>query len=296
MLTDVLGLFRLNAKVYHNAKVCGNWEINEHEIGQTCFHMPVEGACKLSVKGYKEDNLGSGDLVIFPHELPHSMCPITPLEGKQEHLAYSDAEGREGTGLICGRINFKHTGCHLLLKALPEFIILRQQDTQDWLQPVLQLIKEESYRSDDTSSLVLDRLSELLFVYALRSYIEKEPDKTGVLALYANQQLELAVKAMHQKPNHDWTVDTLAQAALMSRTKFANLFRKTCGWTPMQYLTWWRMQLAWNFLSDGESIAEVSEKVGYKSESAFSKVFKNEFGESAGTVKRGKNKKELVTI
>lgn len=296
MLSDILSLFRLKAEVYHNAKVCGNWEIREHQLGQTCFHMPVEGACKLSIDGHVEEQLDAGDLIIFPRELPHQMCPISPLEGEQIHLPYPESKDREGTGLICGRIEFKHNGCHLLLRSLPEFLILRKNETESWLAPLLTLIKEESYRADETSHLVLDRLSEMLFVYALRTFIEKEPDQTGVLALYSNPMLAGAIKAMHSHPEQDWTLESLASAAMMSRTKFANMFRNTGKWTPMQYLTWWRMQLAWDLLTKGEPIADVSERVGYKSESAFSRVFKKEFGTSVGAVRRGKIGQENPTL
>ncbi len=287
MLSDVLTRFRLSAEVYHNARVCGDWQIQEGHLGQTCFHMPVEGACLLQIDGYPEQQLDTGDLVIFPHELPHRMCPVIPLEGKQQHLPYADSQQVPGTGLICGRIQFRHNGCHLLLKSLPEFFILKHADTQGWITPILALIQRESYRSDSTSQLLLNRLSELLFVYALRDFIVQQPTQVGVLALYAHPRLGKAVQAMHEKPSFPWSVAALAAEAMVSRTKFSNLFRETSGWTPMQYLTWWRMQLAWDLLASGTPTGDVAQNVGYQSESAFARVFKAEFATSVGSVRRG---------
>lgn len=82
-------------------------------------------------------------------------------------------------------------------------------------------------------------------------------------------------------------VDTTRQQAAMSRTAFATAFKELSGWTPMQYLTWWRMQLAWHLLADGEPVAIVADKIGYQSEAAFSRAFKSEFKQTAGEVRRG---------
>lgn len=77
--SQVLQLLKLDVAIYHNAKVCGNWRIDEHNIGATCFHIVTEGRCSLDVPGYFNGVLGCGDLVIFPHELTHYMQPIAAL-------------------------------------------------------------------------------------------------------------------------------------------------------------------------------------------------------------------------
>ncbi len=54
----------------------------------------------------------------------------------------------------------------------------------------------------------------------------------------------------------------------------------------MQYLVWWRMQLAWSALQEGKDVATTAEQVGYRSEAAFSRAFQKAFGVSAGAVRR----------
>jgi len=92
---------------------------------------------------------------------------------------------------------------------------------------------------------------------------------------------------MHQHPEQEWTLESLAAVAALSRTAFAETFKAVSGWTPGQYLTWWRMQLAWSLLQSGTKTAEVAHQVGYQSESAFSRVFQKMFAISAGKVRRG---------
>jgi AraC-like DNA-binding protein len=94
--------------------------------------------------------------------------------------------------------------------------------------------------------------------------------------------------AIHQAPSNSWTLASLARCAAQSRTQFAKSFREVGGITPMEYLTWWRMQLAWLHLNDGDSVVSVAERVGYQSESAFMRAFKREFDFSAGQVRKNR--------
>jgi AraC-like DNA-binding protein len=285
MLDCVLRQFRLRSEVYHNARVCGDWVLNEGHPGQTCFHLPTEGACRLLMPGHEPVVLETGDLVIFPRELPHTLLPLHPGEGPQQHLPYQDSSA-SGTALLCGRILFQHRGFDHILDALPEVFYIPRSQSQSWLEPMLALMLDESYRTRNSSSIVLDRGSELLFILALRHYVEAHPEQVGVLALYSTPRLAAAIEVIHHQPEQKWTLASLARQAGMSRTAFANRFRDVSGWTPMQYLTWWRMQLAWTILQQGTQVAEVAGQVGYQSESAFSRAFQAAFGTSAGRVRQ----------
>lgn len=96
----------------------------------------------------------------------------------------------------------------------------------------------------------------------------------------------LLIKAYFSKSLYCWDLAGLARECPISRTRFSNQFRHLSGWTVMQYLTWWRMPLAWAELAKGLSVYATAEKVGYLSEPAFSRAFKKAFGVSAGQVKR----------
>jgi AraC-like DNA-binding protein len=62
------------------------------------------------------------------------------------------------------------------------------------------------------------------------------------------------------------------------------------GEPPLHYLTRWRMQLAGDLLAeDGLSIGEIAERVGYQSESPFSKAFKQHTGMAPGAYRRHTN-------
>lgn len=284
---ELMRVIHLNVTIYHNAMVCGDWRIHEKEVGITCFHMVTIGACKLDVPGHLSAELNVGDLVIFPSEIPHTMTPAQANTGPQVHLPYEQGAGKQGTGMFCGEVRFEHRASRELIRALPPVFIVPNDATCHWLSPIVNLLIKESMQVTAASNVVIDRLSEVLFIYAFRHFVKEHPEKSGFMSLYAHPQLSLAVEAIHRAPERDWTLGELARQAAKSRTQFAKRFRETSGLTPMQYLLWWRMQLAWFHLSHGQAISEVSNKVGYQSESSFLRAFKKTFGVNAGAVRKG---------
>ncbi|MEH6443701.1 MAG: cupin domain-containing protein [Oceanospirillaceae bacterium] len=289
--SDVLTTLGMQVDIYHNAKVCGQWLISEHGIGATCFHIVTEGRCKLQVPGHLDCVLNCGDLIIFPRELAHTMSVIDEVQGEQQHLEFALAKDRQGTGMLCGEVKFTHPAAQQVLNELPAVFIIEIADSVVWLKALLELIMYENYHPSAASSVILNNVSELLFVYALQYHFtqQKQDQNQGngsFLALYHHPRLSKAIEAVHKDPQQPWTLASLAQTASQSRTSFSTQFKQVSGWSVMQYLTWWRMQLAWNALIEGRSVANVAAEVGYHSESAFSRVFLKSFAVSAGKVRR----------
>ncbi|HUR40300.1 MAG TPA: AraC family transcriptional regulator [Verrucomicrobiae bacterium] len=92
---------------------------------------------------------------------------------------------------------------------------------------------------------------------------------------------------MHEQPGKDWSVETLADQAGMSRTAFAVAFSEALGASPIQYLTEWRVTEAKRLLADRrQSVAAVAEQLGYQSEAAFRRAFKRVEGVGPGQVRK----------
>jgi AraC family transcriptional regulator, alkane utilization regulator len=122
---------------------------------------------------------------------------------------------------------------------------------------------------------VLARLSELLFMEILRWQLTYISDgHRGWLAGLNDPHVGQAPSLLHAEPSRPWTVEDLAQRAGVSRAALARRFIELVGETPMQYLAEWRMHLARRELRDGKlGLAEISARVGYDSEAAFSRAF-----------------------
>ena len=77
---------------------------------------------------------------------------------------------------------------------------------------------------------------------------------------------------MLAEPGHEWTIDSLALAASMSRATFMRAFVKVAGVSPWVLLTQLRMERAFNLLRQSRlSLIDIAAQVGYQSQAAFSK-------------------------
>lgn len=86
-----------------------------------------------------------------------------------------------------------------------------------------------------------------------------------------------------------WTLESLAASAAMSRSAFAARFTELVGEPAMHYVTRWRMHAALALLKENNtSVSEVSHRLGYESEAAFSRAFKRYIGLSPGVARRNR--------
>jgi AraC-like DNA-binding protein len=70
----------------------------------------------------------------------------------------------------------------------------------------------------------------------------------------------------------------MAETALMSRAKFAALFKDTIGQAPSDYLTDLRIAIAQGLLKKDKPVSLVANAVGYEHGSALARVFRKKTG------------------
>jgi AraC-like DNA-binding protein len=212
--------------------------------------------------------------------------PATPLP-----LVYErGGGGPDRTRIVCCFLGCDERPFNPLLAALPRTIHLSgagNDAATGWLATLLNIAVRESGSARAGRDNILARMAELMFVEAIRRYIETLPSaQTGWLAGVPDPVVGQALAALHGEPAAAWTVESLARAVGVSRSVLADRFAEMVGEPPMQYLALWRMQLASRRLLEGEPVAEVAAAVGYESEAAFSRAFKKLVGEAPATWRR----------
>lgn len=166
---------------------------------------------------------------------------------------------------------------------MPPLILIRGENGRaiDWLTAPLEMVAFEAQHDYPGKDTVLSRLMDILFIMVIRYWITHQSARDGgwFSALY-HPQIGEVLGYIHRQPEHDWTVDSLAETVSMSRSSLANQFTGMVGESPMKYLTRWRMQLAATWLAQDPllTVEEVSLRVGYTSSYAFSKAFKRLVG------------------
>jgi AraC family transcriptional regulator, alkane utilization regulator len=164
----------------------------------------------------------------------------------------------------------------------------RQGTAAAWIRSSLEFAAAEIAARRAGSETVLARLSELLFVEALRRYVEGLPEEqTGWLAGLRDPFVSRALSLLHARVAREWTVDDLGREVGLSRSALADRFKRLIGEPPMRYLARWRIQVAAHQLRASDtSLARIAEQVGYESEAAFNRAFKQSFGVPPATWRR----------
>jgi len=142
------------------------------------------------------------------------------------------------------------------------------------------MVGEEYEGRQPGGDYMLSRLVGMLLVEAMR-WTTAGSAPPGLLRGLGDDRLAPALRQLHARVDHAWTVDQLAQVAALSRSAFFDRFTRAVGATPMAYLLSWRMELAKELLRrEGLAVAEVAERVGYGSTSTFSVAFSRHVGQS----------------
>ena len=178
--------------------------------------------------------------------------------------------------MLGGYFHFERTNARLLVRLLPPVVHVRRDEVEAGrLRRIVELIAEEADGDRPGRDLILERLVQVLLVEALRCRpAAAARQERGLMAGLADPALARSLREIHVDVARGWTVAELAQAAYMSRAVFAERFARTVGMPPMQYLLKWRMAIAKDLLrSERPPLAQLAERVGYQSASAFSTAF-----------------------
>jgi AraC-like DNA-binding protein len=190
---------------------------------------------------------------------------------------------------VCGYLGTP-VRAHPLLDALPDLLVtnVRERACAEWVESSFRFAARTHVSHQPGAQEVLARLSELLFVEAVREYIEHlPPGGADWLSALRDPPLARALSALHGRVAHPWTTELLADEALLSRSAFAERFARTLGVPPMTYLTRWRMLVAAQRLRESRvPIGRIAADVGYESESTFTRAYTREMGITPGAYRR----------
>jgi AraC-like DNA-binding protein len=324
ILSDVLKEVHLSGALFFDVEGRAPWVaeappscefkalVMPHAQHMINYHVVANGVCwaRLLDSPDQPVRLTAGSVIVFPQGQPHVLssepglrAPFDPAifdapqpEGLKPLMLSRNGDGPQTVRLICGFLGCDVLPFNPLLQGLPGMLIIADgySDRDGWLASLIRAAAAEGRDRREGGRNVLSRLSELIFIEAVRIHAERLPqDARGWLAALRIPHVARAIGLLHDEPARAWTLSSLARASGVSRTVLAGTFRDTLGTPPMSYLASWRMQIAAGLLADTETpVYTIAEKVGYESEASFSRAFRRATGLSPGIWRNERQRNE----
>ena len=314
VLSEVLSAVRLTSSVFFDVTAASPWVAEAPPSSQIAsavlpgaqhaieYHVITRGSCWFSIldgEPFEPVQLHAGDIAIIPHGEPHAVSSAPGMRAQpnlEAHRRPDDSsllpfklrtghEGDSDADLICGFFTCDVRPFNPLLEALPRFLRVGRDASpaaDGLLNQFILSVADESKSRRAGAQSVLNKLSELILIEAIRAYMDRlSPEHTGWLSALRDPLVGRALALLHAQPSRSWTLEDLATECGASRSALVSRFTQMMGYPPIQYLTRWRMQLAAKRLNDrGAKVVAVAQEVGYDSEAAFSRAFKKFSGQS----------------
>lgn len=254
------------------------------------LHVALQGPVYIHSPGRAAPLvLQSGDIAIMARGHDHVVGTEPKLDKRRIATIFDQPTGSVRpltpigrSRLISGAYQFWNAPIHPFLATLPDWFVLRGAELPR-LGPIaltVGLVGEEAANAGPGAQTILHGLLDVLFAYLLREIAARNAEAgPGLGKALADAHVKQAIALMHADYARGWTLEALAEAVGLSRTRLAERFRAAMDDTPLAYLRTVRMQAAMRLLSETDKkLDDVAAQVGYQDAFGFSKVFKRTVG------------------
>ena len=291
-LSEVLDDIRVTGVNYDRCEMRHPWGLLFPKQPEARFYFISSGPCWLYTESRNWTELNPGDVLLLPRGVQHMLAsapgsttckPVDPqIKVSLGGIVCRMQSGEDGalTQFFCGSMSFVAPVLRSLVEQMPEVMRLRDLAGDNvTMMAVLDAMARETEDPRLGGATVLARLADVAATHIIRAWVAKCADARGWLMAVRDPQIGRVVGAVHRSPGEDWTVEALAALAGLSRSSFADKFKTVMGEGPAHYVARMRMQTAGEWLVRDIPISEISERLGYESEAAFSRAFKRVMGD-----------------
>jgi len=294
MLAQVLDRVRLGGTLLFHFELGHPWQLELPARPYALFHYLSEGSATLAVGQGQEIQMTAGDFVVITRGEPHVFYSdrrakplrIVDIDRLSSRLGVVRHGGRAKplSTMICGNFKVSRPLFGSVLELLPPVLLLKPAADGGWLEAILRRMVSESALERPGQGVALSRLTEVLFVELLRSWIASlSPGHGGWLGAISDPHIGPALKLIHEHPELPWTLSDLGQRVGLGRSAFSARFTKLVGQSMHRYVIERRMaEAAFLLETSDEPIARIASRVGYETAAAFSKLFHRYHGLSPG--------------
>ncbi len=259
-LSVILQRFSMNTEVFFTGNLCGISHFNR-EPNQGHLHLLCSGELTLIDEQGLSQLINEPTVLFFP--TPHAHRIIANENNPPE--------------LVCANIIYNESTSNPIANALPALLAFKLNDCQNLKQTAKSLF-DEAFHERCGRLPMINSLTNIFLIHVLRHVLNNNIMQHGLLAGLAHPQVSKVLLAIHDAPEQQWGLEEMAELALMSRSKFAELFKRIVGQSPGDYVIDWRIVVAKDLLQQKKSVAIVANAVGYENGSALARVFRKKLG------------------
>ena len=294
ILAQVLDRVRLGGTLLFHFELGHPWHLELPARDYALFHYLSQGSATLALGPGPEIQMTEGDFVVITRGEPHAFYSdrlvkplrIMDIDRSVPRLGVVRHGGRAKplSTMLCGNFTVSRPLFGSVLELLPPVLLLKPAADGGWLEAILRRMVIESALERPGQRVALSRLTEVLFVEVLRSWIASlSPGQGGWLGAISDPHIGPALKLIHENPERPWTLSDLAHRVGLGRSVFSARFTKLVGQSVHRYVIERRMaEAAFLLETSDESIARIASRVGYETAAAFSKLFHRHHGLSPG--------------
>jgi AraC-like DNA-binding protein len=294
ILAQVLDRVRLGGTLLFHFELGHPWHLELPARPYALFHYLSQGSATFALEQGQEIQMTEGDFVVVTRGEPHVFYsdrraqPLRIMEidrsSPRLSLVRHGTRAKPLSTMICGSFTVSRPLFGSVLELLPPVLLLKPKADTGWLEAILRRMVSEAALERPGQRVALSRLTEVLFVEVLRSWIASlSPGQGGWLGAISDPHIGPALKLIHEHPERPWTLSDLGRRVGLGRSVFSARFTKLVGQSMHRYVIERRMvEAAFLLETSDESIARIASRVGYETAAAFSKLFQRHHGLSPG--------------
>ena len=217
ILDEVLARVRLGGTLLYHYEMTTPWSVAVPPMPDAVFHYLSRGRAMLTFDG-QELRMKEGDFVLITRGEGHVVgssrssrpLPLEAVSGRfPAHIGVvrHGGGGEPRTTMICGYFHLARPPRSGVLELLPRVLRIEQAGNAEWLETILQRMVTESAQDRPGQQAVLSRMTEMLFVEVLRSWLDSlRPGEGGWLGALRDPHIGKALQLLHKKLAEPWTL------------------------------------------------------------------------------------------
>lgn len=300
ILTDVLETLRFKGVIFFRSELAAPWGISFIDDQIPRFHIALSGNFFISTNNENTLKAQEMDIVMLPQGSSHWIADkpgrnLIPSNQETSQCELSNPKFQKGkitNRLMCGLIKFEPGTNHPILDSLPSILHFPECKPEDPIWITVRLIDLEMERTKNQNTPIINRLTEVLFMKLLYSYINKDNEELiGFVAAMRNPRIHQTLKLIHKEPDFNWSISSLGERVGMSRATLNRHFQDTLGMAPMTYITNWRIMKAHNLIKfSNATLEQIAETVGFASSRTLNKAYHRHFGYTPNEIRKKHDK------